>query len=200
MLKVLKNRNVAIAFIAFVVIFGSLTVNMMNLPLAIIHELGGSKRDFGIVFGIGPLVEIPMMIWFGFLASRGHQTRLVQFGFILAILYFVGLSFSTAVWHIYLLQILSGVLISINANIGITFFQDLVPDQPGLTTALYSNAMATGNLIGMLSFGVIVEASGYHGVFVTCAVLSVIATAIIMFFRQESAQGPSIAQSNTTAA
>ena len=74
-------------------------------------------------------------------------------------------------------------MIAINANVGITFFQDLVPDQPGLTTALYSNSMATGNLVGVLSFGFVVEWISYRGVFYFCVALSLIALAIIRFYR-----------------
>ena len=181
--KILKRPDVSISFTAFVVLFAAMSINMMNLPLAIIHELGGSNRDFGIVFGIGPLVEIPMMIWFGLLAARGHQTKLIRLGFLLAILYFVGLSFSHAIWQVYLLQIVSGTLISINSNVGITYFQDLMPDQPGLTTALFSNSMAAGNLIGVLSFGFVVQSAGYRGVFIACAALSFVASLIIFLNR-----------------
>ncbi len=186
----LKRTDIAICFSAFVILFAASSINMMNLPLSIIHMLGGTERDFGIVFGIGPLVEIPMMIWFGHLASRGHQSRLIRFGFFLSLLYFTGLSFTTAPWHVYLLQIISGIMIAVTSNVGITFFQDLIPSQPGLTTALYSNAMAAGNLLGILSFGFIVDTISYRGVFVACAVLSLLAILVILQLRPSPTPPP----------
>ncbi len=179
-----RRKDVVICFGAFVLLLSTQSMNMMNLPLAIIRTLGGTERDFGIVFGIGPLVEIPMMLWFGHLASRGHQLSLIRLGFVLSILYFIGLSLSTEPWHVYLLQIVSGTIISITSNVAIVFFQDLLPSQPGLATALYSNAMAAGNLLGMLSFGFVVECVGHRGVFASCAIISVLALLLILRHRQ----------------
>jgi SET family sugar efflux transporter-like MFS transporter len=183
-----RRRDVVICSAAFAVLFATLSINMMNLPLAIIHTLGGTERDFGIVFGIGPLVEVPMMIWFGHLASRGFQLPLIRLGFVLALLYFFGLSFATAPWHVYLLQIVSGVMISICSNVAIVFFQDLLPSQPGLATALYVNAQASGNLLGVLSFGFLVEGFGHRGVFIACTGLA--ALALVMIFQYKRPAEP----------
>jgi len=179
-----RRPDVVICSVSFAVLFASQSINMMNLPLAIIHTLGGTERDFGIVFGIGPLVEVPMMLWFGHLASRGYQLPLIRLGFVLALLYYIGLSLATAPWHVYLLQIVSGVMISICTNIAIVFFQDLLPDQPGLATALYSNSQASGTLLGVLSFGFLVEGVGYRGVFVACSALAVLALVLMMQYKR----------------
>ena len=182
--KTFRRGDVLLCFVAFAVLLGSQSINMMNLPLAIIHELHGTERDFGIVFGIGPLVEVPMMLWFGHLSSRGYQMKLIRLGFFLSILYFTCLSLATEPWHVYVLQLLSGTIISITSNVAILFFQDLLPGQPGLATALFSNAQAAGSLFGVLSFGFLVEGVGNRGVFMTCAVLSILALALILLYRK----------------
>jgi SET family sugar efflux transporter-like MFS transporter len=181
-----RRKDVVICFASFTVLAASQSINMMNLPLAILHELGGTERDFGIVFGIGPLVEVPMMLWFGHLSSLGYQLKLIRLGFILALLYFVGLSFATEPWHVYLLQIVSGVMISISSNVAIVFFQDLMPSQPGLATALYSNAQSAGSLLGVLSFGFLVEGFGYRGVFYACTALALLSFIMILQYRKGS--------------
>jgi len=183
--KTFRRADVLISFIAFAFLLGSQSINMMNLPLAIIHTLHGTERDFGIVFGIGPLVEVPMMLWFGHLSSRGYQMRLIRLGFILSVFYFVCLSLATEPWHVYILQVLSGTIISISSNVAIVFFQDLLPSQPGLATALFSNSQAVGNLLGVLSFGFLVEGVGNRGVFMVCAGLSVVALALILLYRKK---------------
>lgn len=179
-----RRRDVVICFASFTVLAASQSINMMNLPLAILHELGGTKRDFGIVFGIGPLVEVPMMIWFGHLSSLGYQLRLIRLGFVLALIYFIGLSFATEPWHVYLLQLISGVMVSISSNVAIVFFQDLLPSQPGLATALYSNAQSAGSLLGVLSFGFLVEWFGYRGVFYACTGLALVAFFMILQYKK----------------
>jgi SET family sugar efflux transporter-like MFS transporter len=182
--KTFRRPDIAVSFIAFSVLAASQSINMMNLPLAIIRELGGTERDFGIVFGIGPIVEIPMMIWFGQLSSRGHQMRLIRLGFLVAIVYYAGLSLATEPWHVYILQILSGTMVSIVSNVAIMFFQDQLPSQPGLATALFANSQSAGNLAGVLSFGFVVEWVGHRGVFVSCIVLAVAAYFMILLYRR----------------
>jgi SET family sugar efflux transporter-like MFS transporter len=179
-----RRPDVVIVFTSFAVLAASQSINMMNLPLAIVHELGGKESDLGIVFGIGPLVEVPMMLWFGHLSTLGYQLKLIRWGFVLAILYFVGLSFATEPWHVYLLQIVSGVMVSITSNVAIVFFQDLMPSQPGLATALFSSAQSAGNLLGVLSFGFLVEGFGYRGVFYACTVLAIISFFMILRYRK----------------
>ena len=178
-----KRPDVVLCFLAFTFLCASQSINMMNLPLAIVHTMGGTERDFGIVFGIGPLVEVPMMLWFGHLASRGYQLPLIKLGFALSLLYFAGLSMAAAPWHVYILQILSGIIIAITSNIAIVFFQDLLPSQPGLATSLFTNSQAVGNLMGMLSFGFLVEGFGHRGVFMACAGMSVLGLILILQYK-----------------
>lgn len=185
--KTLRRKDILVCFISFAMLFASQAVNMMNLPLALIHTFGGTERDFGIVFGIGPLVEVPVMLWFGQLASRGHQDRLIRLGFLLSIFYFIGLSLASCPWHVYLLQVVSGTIISISSNVAIVFFQDLLPKQAGLATALFTNAQATGNLIGMLGFGFLVEGFGYRGVFHACSVMALLGLILIFRFKRNEA-------------
>jgi MFS transporter, SET family, sugar efflux transporter len=182
--RTFRRPDIVISFLAFAVLSAAQSINMMNLPLAITHTFGGTKHDFGIVFGVGPLVEVPVMIWFGHLASRGYQIPLIRIGFLLAILYFTGLSMAEHPWNVYLLQIVSGVMVSITSNVAIVFFQDLLPGQPGLATALFSNAQAAGNLLGMLAFGFLVEGFGYRGVFVACGIMAVLGLLLILQYRR----------------
>ena len=179
-----RRPDIVLCSVSFAALFAAQSINMMNLPLAIVHTLGGTPHDFGIVFGIGPLVEIPMMLWFGHLASRGYQLHLIRFGFILAVMYFGGLSLATHPWHVYLLQIISGLMVSISSNVAIVFFQDLLPSQPGLATALFANSQAAGNLLGMLSFGFLVEGFGHRGVFMACAGMAVLGFVLILQYRR----------------
>jgi len=183
--KTFRRGDVILCTAAFAFITASQSINMMNLPLAIIHTLHGTERDFGIVFGIGPLVEVPLMLWFGHLSSIGYQIRLIRLGFILSILYFACLCLATEPWHVYVLQLLSGTIISITSTVALVFYQDLLPGQAGLATALYTNAQACGNLLGVLSFGFLVEGVGNRGVFGVCALLSVLALGFILAYRRD---------------
>jgi len=190
--KVLRRPIIFAHFGGFVLIFAAFAMNMMNLPLLVTQQLDGTARNVGIIFGIAPIVEMPLMIWFGRLASRGHQVALIRFGVFVAVSYFLALTFVRAPWHIYPIQILSAISIAITTNVAITFFQDLLPGQAGIATSIYSNSYSAGNLVGYFCFGVLVQTVGHRGVFWACAALSALTFIIFMLYRhsheQKSAQ------------
>ena len=183
--KVLGQPIILAHFAGFVLIFAAFTMNMMNLPLLVTQKLGGTEKDVGIIFGIAPVVEMPLMVWFGRLAAQGHQVALIRFGVFVGVCYFIALTFVQSPWHIYPMQILSAISIAVTTNVAITFFQDLIPGQAGIATSIYSNSYSAGNLLGYLCFGLLAEAVGYRGVFWACAGLSTIALIIFMAYRHK---------------
>lgn len=189
--RTLRRPDLAGYFGAFVLVFAAFAINMMNLPLAVTHLLGGTAGDLGLVFGIGPLVEIPLMLWFGQLAARGHQLSLIRLGGLSSALYFILLLFTTQVWHVCLIQTLSGMSFAILANVAIGFFQDLLPDQPGLATTVFANSSSLGNLLGYLGFGALATPLGPRGLFATCALSAVVACTALFWLRPRHVEPPS---------
>jgi len=155
----------------------------MNLPLTVTQQLGGTPRQVGIIFGIAPVLEMPLMLWFGRLAARGHQIALIRFGVLVGLAYFLALTFARAPWHVYPMQLLSAASIAVTTNVTITFFQDRLPGQTGLATSIYSNSYGTGGLLGYFGFGALVDAIGHRGVFFVCAGLCAAALAIFLLYR-----------------
>ncbi len=183
LIRVLARGDVVSTFIALVLVFAAFSMNMMNLPLLVTQALAGTKADVGWIFSIAPVFEVPLMIWFGQLAARGHQVGLIRFGVIVSAVYFVALIFAQAPWHIYPMQILSAIAIAIMTNITITFLQDMLPGHTGLATTLYSNSFSGGSLIGFLTFGLLLERVGYRGVFVICVALCAAALGLLLLSR-----------------
>lgn len=184
--RVLTRPIIFAHFTGFVLIFAAFAMNMMNLPLLVTQQLGGTSQDVGIIYGIAPVVEMPLMIWFGRLAAQGHQVALIRFGVFIGMCYFLALTFVREPWHIYPIQILSAASIAVTTNIAITFFQDLLPGQAGVATSIYSNSYSLGCLVGYFSFGMLVEAIGHRGVFFACAALSAVTLTIFMLYRHRS--------------
>ena len=186
--RILTRGDVLAVFVAFFLIYAAHTINAMNLPLMLTNVLGGSRRDVGIAFGIGPLVEVPLMLWFGHLAARGHGLALIRFGAISTTLYFVILNRVQAPWQVFLAQALHGTSFAIISNVGILFIQDLVPGQPGLATTVFANAASVGNLVGFFGFGSMVGALGNRGLFLISAALTAGMAIIFFFYRPRPAQ------------
>lgn len=181
--QVLARADIAAVFAAFLLFFAAHALNMLNLPLMITQSLGGTEGHVGIVFGIGPLAEIPLMLWFGLLAARGHQLALIRVGAGASLAYFVLLCFVQAPWHIYPLQALSGAAFAILTNVAILFYQDLLPRQTGLATSLFGNAMNIGNLVGYLGFTTIASRVGQQRVAIICAALGIMTVLILALYR-----------------
>jgi MFS transporter, SET family, sugar efflux transporter len=186
--SVLMRRDIQLTFVAFVLIFASHAMNMLNLPLRVKKELAGTPGDLGVIFGIAPLVEIPLMIWFGKLSARSWtmQIRLIRLGTLATVLYFAALTFAQAPWHIYPIQILSAISFAILTNVTIMFYQDLLPGQTGMATTLFTNSINVGNLVGYLGFGRLVETLGHQNLFPVSAALTAVSLALLMLYRHRA--------------
>jgi SET family sugar efflux transporter-like MFS transporter len=177
--QALAQRDLLTCFLAFATVFAAHALNLVSLPLFFTTALGGSTRDLGIVFCIGPLTELPLMLWFGRCSTRTGRFRLIQWGMAVTVLYFAALLMASQPWHVFPVQMLNGVSFAILSNVGIMFFQDLRPGRAGLATSVFANASNGGNLVGFLLFGVGFELAGYRGLQTGCALLSLLALLLL---------------------
>jgi SET family sugar efflux transporter-like MFS transporter len=179
LLKLLGRWDVFAHFLAFVLIFTASTVGMMDLPLLVLDVLNGTKEQVGIVYCIAPVFELPFMLYFGLLATKRDTAAIIRAGIVIAIVYYGLLIAVQAPWHIYPLQILSAALTAVTSGVAISYFQNYMPDYPGTATNLFMNAMRIGSTVGYLLFGTLAWGFGYRRVFLGCALLSVVALALM---------------------
>jgi SET family sugar efflux transporter-like MFS transporter len=184
MARVLTRPDILANYTGFMLLFAAFSICIMDVPLRVTQQLGGTEREVGIIYSIAPFLEIPIMIWSGRLAARGHLMALLRLGVAAAVLYFAALFFAEAPWHIYPMQLLSAIAIGITTNITITFFQDMLPGQAGLATSIYSNSFSGGSLVGYFVFGLAMQSLGLRGVFLLCTTFGLITLAILCFYRQ----------------
>ena len=187
MRALLRQPTVAAWFAAFVLVFTANTMSMMNLSLLVLRVLGGTETHVGIIFSLAPVFEVPFMIYIGYIAIKADQSRLIRAAVMIAIVYYGALAVVRAPWQIYPLQILSAAFVSVTTGVAITFFQDKLPGQPGAATNLFVNAMRIGGTAGYMLFGTIASGLGYRAVFVACALLCVIALAMMFAQRARDA-------------
>jgi SET family sugar efflux transporter-like MFS transporter len=172
--------------VAFALMFSAFTLNTLNLPLFLTRELGATEQAVGVAFGISPLFEMLFMVWFGHLATQGHQLKVIRVGICAALFYFFALTQVSAPWQVYPMQILNAAAVAVTTSVVIPFFQDLLPRQAGAATSLYANALKVGGLIGFMGFGLLASRVGYGGLFLVCAGLSASTLAIVSFVRPQA--------------
>jgi SET family sugar efflux transporter-like MFS transporter len=177
----LLTRPVLLAnFAAFALIFAGLSLNLMNLPLLLTNELGGDESHVGTAFAIGPIAEMPLMLWFGRLGARGHQAKVIRLGVLLGVAYFVGLMLVGAPSHVYPLQLLNAAAVAVTMSVAIPYFQDLLPGQTGVATSVYASTYSLGSLLGYFGFGVLVPSIGHRGIVLLCAALGGLSLTVLM--------------------
>lgn len=172
---------------AFALMFAAFTLNTLNLPLYLTQALGGDEQAVGRTFAISPLFEMLLMVWFGHLATRGHELRVLRSGALAAVIYFLALRLPTAPSGVYPLQLLNAAAVAVTTSVAIPFFQDLLPHKAGVATSLYSNALKLGGLLGSTLFGLLASAVGNRGLFLVCAALSGATLVILVAVRPRAA-------------
>jgi MFS transporter, SET family, sugar efflux transporter len=184
-----RNPSLLAHFLAFALFFACSTMGMMNLPLLLLQDLGGSARHVGIAYSVAPVFELPFMVYMGVLATRVRHERLVLFAMLLASVYYTGLALARLPLHVYGLQIASAAIVAVMSGVAISFFQTFLPNQAGSATNLYSSASRVGSTLGYLSFGAIAGGLGHRAVFLVSAGSTLVCATIVHGFRNASAPG-----------
>ncbi|GHC47488.1 MFS transporter [Neogemmobacter tilapiae] len=135
-------------------------VSNVLLPLIVTGELGGQETQIGLLAGLKAGLEIPFMLLGAAFVSRWPVVWLIALGGGLHIVYLLGLTQATAMPQIYGLTVLSAAGDAVLLALHIGYLQELLPDRPGLGTALFSvqslmmKSLAAGIVAGVgLVFG-----------------------------------------------
>lgn len=173
-LALFRDRSLLSWFVAFVLILAAHTISMSNMSLFVLKELGGNASHVGVIFSLAPIFELPLMLYFGLLATRIETGKLIRVAMVLAVLYYTALSCVRAPYQIYPLQLLSAAIVSVTSGIAITFFQNKLPDRLGAATNLYSNASRVGSTSAYLFFASSASYFGHRATYVLCAALALV--------------------------
>jgi SET family sugar efflux transporter-like MFS transporter len=116
---------------------------------------------------------------FGALAGRVRHRWLVAVGALAGVGYYGLVAVAGQTWLVVVAQLLSAVFVAAVMGIGISFFQDIMPDRVGSATTLYSNtskisSMVAGPLIG------IAQAWGFRSVFAVSAALCAVGLVLLV--------------------
>ena len=174
-LQVLANtaprQSVIYLFIANLLLWTCNSMYLINMPLFVINELHLDKELAGTLMGTAAGLEIPVMIIAGYLTQYFGKKSLMLLAMFAGFIFYIGMLFATQTWQLLILQGFNAVLIGIVATIGMLYFQDLMPNQMGSATTLFSNTAKASWIIGGPIAGAIAEIWHYHSVFYLAIVL-----------------------------
>ena len=147
----------------------------------------------GAALGVAAALEIPALLVIGRLSRRFPAPGLIASGCLAGIVYYTAMAYAEGPLLLLGLQVLNAWFFAAVAGVGLTLFQELVP-RPGLASGLYVNTRRVGAIIAgpIISLGS-ATTLGYGGVFLACAVITMIALVTLgvvgrMHGRRRSAQ------------
>lgn len=130
-------------------------------PIYITDYLGYNNSYIGIIASFSAIVEIPLMIILVIITQKYDMKNILTLGFLSGIL-FIGIFSQTHNIIILILSyIFNAIFYSITIGLGMTFFQNIIPNKPGFSTTLFINTSSFGKILSGLVLGVIGNAYNY---------------------------------------
>jgi SET family sugar efflux transporter-like MFS transporter len=178
-LQHMRRPEIAAMTGGFALLFLCANLNTTVLPLYVVETLHGRQRDVGWVFGLAAGLELPLMLGSALIAGRLGKGRMIVAAGALYGAYFVCMAMATQPWQLFPAQVLTAVVVSIVMGLGLTYFQDLLPGEPGVSTALYANAMTLGSVLSGSVFAAFSGVCGHRGLLLICAGCSLAGCALL---------------------
>lgn len=169
------DRDVKLLFAASLLMWTCNTMYFIDMPLYIAADLGLPENLAGLLMGTAAGLEIPAMLLAGYLVKYYGKRKMMLFAVASGVLFYVGLvlfQFKTALM---VLQVFNAIFIGIIAGIGMLYFQDLMPGQPGVATTLFTNSISTGVILAGILQGALTESLGHYAVYWLAAGLAIAA-------------------------
>lgn len=159
------------------------TVNQMygiDIALFVTRDAHHGAQLVGWMAGACAALEIPVMLLAGRFADRFGRMRVTFGSALLAAVFFCLLPLARSATMLIALQFLNAGWVGLSMSIPMIMVQDEAPGGAGQSSALYTNAITSAQLLAGLITGVAATALGYGNVFWVCAGLSLVAAGLLL--------------------
>ncbi|HDG0903823.1 TPA: MFS transporter [Staphylococcus aureus] len=160
-----KDKTLLLPFIAFILLHIGQWMYTMNMPLFVTDYLKENEQHVGYLASLCAGLEVPFMIILGVLSSRLQTRTLLIYGAIFGGLFYFSIGVFKNFYMMLAGQVFLAIFLAVLLGIGISYFQDILPDFPGYASTLFSNAMVIGQLGGNLLGGAMSHWVGLENVF-----------------------------------
>ena len=148
--NMLKDKTLFIPFIAFILLHIGQWMYTMNMPLFVTEYLKEREGYVGTLASLCAGLEVPFMVILGILASKLSTRTLLILGAISGGLFYFSIGIFENIYMMMIGQVFLAFYLAILLGLGISYFQDILPDFPGYASTLFANAMVIGQLCGNL--------------------------------------------------
>ena len=187
--NMLKNWKLLLPFIAFTMLHVGQWMYLLNMPLYVTQYLGRTEGAVGILASLCAGLEVPFMIFMGYMAGRISSKTLLIFGGILGAGYFLSIGVFNSFTAMLIGQVPLSIFLAILLGLGISYFQDLLPKFPGYASTMFANAMIIGQLLGNLLGGLASDIVGLENSFFLAGAFLTVAFILFCFTGNEVKEG-----------
>ncbi len=183
----LSRSTVGMVIGAFVAVQAGNAAAVAVMTLYVTDSLGLDVVWAGAALAVAAGLEIPALLIMGRLSPRFTSLGLINAGCVAGIAYYAAMTALSGPVALLAVQALSAWLVAAIAGIGMTLFQDMIP-QPGLAVGIYANTRRIGAIVSgaIIAFGS-TTALGYRGVFVASGLVTALALLILLVVRAATA-------------
>ncbi|WP_295892061.1 sugar efflux transporter [uncultured Vibrio sp.] len=168
--------------VAMVCVFSANTLYITSIPLYLSQELRVDVSWLGLLFGMAAACEIPVMLTAGKMAEKVGTVRIMILSVVAGALFYVVMLSSTTFMAMLTAQILNGFFIGICATLGMVALQDMMKDQLGTASTLFSNMLNISVLTSSLAVGVVAELFDYYSALYVSFTGVVVAIVLLVVF------------------
>ncbi|EKO8604657.1 sugar efflux transporter [Staphylococcus pseudintermedius] len=183
--SMLKHRYLIVPFIAFVLLHIGQWMYTLNMPLFVTQYLHEEEKYVGHLASLCAGLEVPFMIILGMVASKVETRTLLAIAAVCGSLFFGSIGIFESIHMMFVGQVLLAAFLAVLLGIGISYFQDVLPQYPGYASTLFANAMVIGQLLGNLLGGAMSQWVGLGNVFYVSA-LSLACGFVLILFTKKS--------------
>lgn len=165
--------------VAFVLLQVPMTLGVQALPLFIGNDLHADPARAGLILGLCAALEIPLMLGLGALTTRFRLWTLIVAGGACGVAYYAIAFVAPNLWVLAAAQLINAVFIAAVSAVGISYVQDLLPEEPGRATTLYTNTFPIGSIAAGVLLGFAANL-GYRSAYAMATALCV-AGVVLLF-------------------
>lgn len=179
-----KDIRLFLPFIAFILLHIGQWMYTLNMPLFVTKYLKEPESYVSILASLCAGLEVPFMVILGIIAAKFETRTLLMVAGLLGGMFFFSIGVFDRFMMMVIGQLFLAAFLAILLGLGISYFQDILPDFPGYASTLFANAMVIGQLCGNLLGGIMGQWVGLGNVFFVSA-SSLFLGMILMFFTKE---------------
>ncbi len=183
------GRSMALFAASFALFNTAMYAGSVILPLYVTDSLHRPNGDVGFLYSVGAIVEIPAALALMLLPAGTTKARLILAGMALQAVYFVVIGLTPDLPVLVTAQIARGIAIATVGALGITYFQELIPNATGRATTLFANTSAAGSLVAGVFAGTTAQILGYRPVLLICGAISALGSVLLETARRRHRPG-----------